>query len=190
MGQRLPRLAIVLSVVMSVGSAIAGEPSKLELRLPHDPAHAEDPSHWCAVHMARGELVQAMSDCDYAVSIAPQDVKALSNRGSVWLFAGDPGQAISDFNAAISINPADANLFYNRGIAKARLGMSQESIADYSAAIDKDPRLAIAHHNRGVEYEKLKNLAEAAKDYMRALELSPGLKPATDGLRRLNSGRL
>ena len=186
---RLLSCAISVSGMLAA-SPMAGTQGVAQIQPPHDPAHAANAVDWCAIHLARRELVQAMSDCNYAVATMPNSSKALSNRGSVWLTAGDPTKALEDFEAAIALNPGQADLFYNRGLAHGKLGNSDAAIADYSRAILLEPGLAIAYHNRGYEHELRSNFADALKDYERAIELAPDLKPPAEGIRRLTKGRL
>jgi len=153
--------------------------------LPHDPAHAEQATTWCALHLARREIVAALSDCDYAVARDPKDVAALSNRGAVWLLAGDPKRAIVDFDAALALKPEDAGLHFNRGLAHDNAGFPDRAIADYSAAIGLNPQMAIAFHNRGAVYERTSRRRLAVDDYTRALAINPTLQASRDALRRL-----
>lgn len=140
---------------------------------------------WCAAHMRRGELVQALFDCDYAVSQDPRNVQAISNRGAVFLMTHDAEKALSDFEAALKLEPERAVAYYNRGLALARLGRTREAISDYSRAIKLQSDLAIAYHNRGHEYEALGDRDQAIADYERALQIEPGLVSSSRALARL-----
>lgn len=154
---------------------------------PHDPAHATEPGTWCAVHVGKNELVQALSDCNYALSLDPTDVQALSNRGSLYLVAKDPKAALADFERAIALKPGVATLHFNRGVAHADLGHAEPAIADYSEALRLRPEFEAALHNRGYEYEKRGDTKRAIADYEAALRIKPDLKPSLkrlEGLRR------
>ena len=154
---------------------------------PHDPGHAAEPGTWCAVHIGKNELVQALSDCTYALSLDPDDVQALSNRGSLYLIAKDPMAALADFERAIALKPGVATLHFNRGVAHADLGNAISAIADYSEAIRLRPQFEAALHNRGYEYEKLGDSKRAIADYEAALRIKPDLQPSLkrlEGLRR------
>lgn len=183
-------LAWALSIAALGHCATAHGQQRGELPQPHDPAHAERSADWCAAHMAKREMVQAMSDCDHAVAKEPTNPRVLSNRGSVWLLAGEPSRALKDFEAALALAPGVANFYFNRGLAHAKLGTREKAIADYTEAIRIQPSLSIAHHNRGYEYELLGQLDAALADYRRALEITPEMKPATDAIARLMRGRL
>jgi tetratricopeptide (TPR) repeat protein len=152
---------------------------------PHPTSDGRTADSWCAAHVARGELLQALFDCDHAVAENPENVKALSNRGSLFLRTKDAVKALVDFEQALRLNPSDPTLHYNRGLAMASLGRHADAIADYSEAIRLRPDMAIAHHNRGYERELLGQLEQALQDYRRALELHPDLKPSAEGVKRL-----
>ena len=88
-GNSFVQLASVIAVLIVTASGSM----HAQIATPHDPAHAESPVDWCAAHTAKREMVQAMSDCDYAVAKEPANPRALSNRGSVWLLAGEAARA-------------------------------------------------------------------------------------------------
>jgi tetratricopeptide (TPR) repeat protein len=159
--------------------------AEIPSQLPHDPTHAENAIEWCARHLARGELVQALSDCDYAIARNSNSVAALSNRGSVYLIAGEFTRAIVDFDSAIALAPTDPDLHFNRGIAYGKLGKSELAIRAYTVAIELRPGFAIAYHNRGYEYELLSRFDDALSDYGQAVAAKPDLKPSSLAIERI-----
>ncbi|WP_083528188.1 tetratricopeptide repeat protein [Hyphomicrobium sp. CS1BSMeth3] len=181
--------AIALAATWLLPSVTVGQGGSAQHSPPHNPAHAERAVGWCAHHLARGELVAALSDCDYAVALEPQNLAALSNRGSVYLLAGEPARALTDFNAAIALAPADPDLHFNKGIAHGKLGMNEQAVADYTQAIQLRPNFAIAYHNRGYEHEVMSRPDDALADYRHALALRPGLKQSLDAIERLQKQR-
>lgn len=185
--RQVPVLLVAASLF--VASPLAVSQNRPLIPLPHDPEHAQNPIKWCAYHLARRELVAALSDCDYALTQNPTSVAALSNRGSVWLLAGEAARAILDFDAALEIAPTDASLYFNRGIAQAKVGKPERAIADYTEAVRLQPNFAIAHHNRGYELQRMLRVDEALADYRRALELDPALEASSDAIRRLERQR-
>jgi len=178
------RFAVALLVVPQ---AWAQSTAQSEL---HDSSHADRALVWCAVHLARKELVAALSDCNYAVERDPESAAAFSNRASVWLLAGEPKRALIDIEAALRLTPDDPALYYNRGLAYAKLGAGRKAIADYSEAIRRKSDFAIAYYNRGYEHERLGQIESAIADYRRALEITPNLAPALDALKRNLNGRI
>ena len=153
----------------------------------HDPDHSSQPTGWCVLHVDKRELVQALSDCSYALSLDPNDVQALTSRSSVYLFSNDPKAAIDDLERAILLRPDIASLHLYRGVAHSELGLSEKAISDFSQAILLRPDLVMALHNRGYEFEKLGDVKRAVADYEAALRLAPGLERSLkrlEGLRR------
>ena len=182
--------AAALIVLMILPSISCSAQIRGDIGGPHDPAHADRALDWCAAHLARKELVAALSDCDHALARDPKSAAALSNRASVWILAGEEKRALVDIEAALVLTPDDPSLYYNRGLANARLGDRRKAIEDYSEAIRRKPDFAVAYHNRGYEHERLGQAEAAIFDYRRALAITPELKPAEEALRRNLSGRL
>lgn len=184
---------IVLLVVAMTASGLANDATMAQpaerdrVLAPHDPAHAAAAATWCAAHIGKNELVQALSDCTYALSLDPADVQTLSNRGSLYLIAKDPKAALADFERAIALKAGVATLHFNRGVAHTDLGNAEAAIADYTETLRLQPEFAAALHNRGYEYERRGDTTRAIADYEAALRIKPDLKPALkrlDGLRR------
>lgn len=191
MSWRILLLAVLVFAIATFGIAnsrsTAQMPNRDHVLSPHDPAHATEPGTWCAVHVGKNELVQALSDCTYALSLDPGNVQALSNRGSLYLIAKDPKAALADFDRAIALKPGVATLHFNRGVAHADLGNAEAAIADYTEAIRLRPEFEAALHNRGYEFEKRGETKRAVADYEAALRIKPDLKPSLnrlEGLRR------
>lgn len=183
-----PIVALLISAAacgVSVGSAEGQNFERDRILGPHDPTHASSAGTWCAVHVGKNELVQALSDCTYALSIDPDDVQALSNRGSLYLIAKDPKAALADFERAIILKPGVATLYFNRGVAHSDLGSAQQAIADYSEAIRLRPVFEAAFHNRGYEYERMGDHKRAIADYEEALRIKPGLPQSLKRLEEL-----
>lgn len=172
---------------IAIGSLSAQSTDRDRVLAPHDPAHAAEPGSWCAIHVGKNELVQALSDCSYALSLDPNDVQPLSNQGALYLIAKDPKAALADFDRAIALKPGVATLHFNRAVAHADLDNALAAIADYTEAIRLWPEFDAALHNRGYEFEKRGDTKRAVADYEAALRIKPDLKPSLkrlEGLRR------
>lgn len=186
-------VALIVTLVAAISTLVIRDDVSLaqtttdrdRVLAPHDPAHAADPGTWCAVHIGKSELVQALSDCTFALSVDPSDLQALSNRGSLYLLAKDPKAALTDFARAIALKSGVATLHFNRGVAYADLGNSEAAIADYTEALRLRPEFEAALHNRGYEYEKLGERSRAIADYEAALRIKPDLQPSLNRLRKL-----
>lgn len=152
----------------------------------HAHEHAKFPSNACGMHITRGELSEALFDCNRALARNPTDIHALSNRGSANLLLGKAKEALADFDAATLLRPYEAQLHYNRGLALARLGERKSAIDAYSSSLRINPDFAAAYHNRGYEYELIGDLENAKSDYQRALQIDPRMGPSRSRLQRLD----
>jgi tetratricopeptide (TPR) repeat protein len=88
------------------------------------------------------ELDKALSDCNQALSIAPNTAVALQTRAIVWLKSGNAERSIADYDATLKIQPKDPLSLYGRGLAKLKKGLESEGQADLAAATTLQPRVA------------------------------------------------
>ena len=187
-GSRMKKIAsyCLAAVVASTATAIA-EPGNRQgpAFASHDPTHLAEPIYWCAVHASKGDLVSALTDCDYAVLHHPTIADAYSNRGALYLQMGNPVRALADLDRAVALSPNEAMMHYNRGVAQSEAKNSQAAIRDFSRATELNPGLISAYHNRGREYEQIGERALAIADFERALSLDPGFALSAKRLRIL-----
>jgi tetratricopeptide (TPR) repeat protein len=115
-----------------------------------DPNYAVAYSNRCWVGVVVGkDLQRALSDCDAAQRIDPQNVRALDNRGFAYLKRGRVDDAIESFNAALRIDPKLPTALYGRGLAKMRTEDREGAEADMAAAtaIKADVAEDLAHYD-------------------------------------------
>ena len=115
-----------------------------------DPNYAVAYSNRCWVGVVVGkDLQRALSDCDAARRIDPQNVRALDNRGFAYLKQGQVDDAIESFNAALKIDPKLPTALYGRGLAKMRTEDREGAEADMAAAtaIKSDVAEDLAHYD-------------------------------------------
>ncbi len=144
------RKLVFFAVVLAMPSPGANAQSSQDVpegMAPHDPSHAEQPVRWCAAHVARNELPQALSDCSFAILKDPKSSAAFSNRGSAYFKSFDFEAALRDFDRAIRLSPTKAILYFNRGTALSQLGRIDQAIEAFTDAIRIDPFLAVAFYN-------------------------------------------
>lgn len=96
---------------------------------------------WTKVIIAK-QLEQALSDCDAALRINPQNILALENRGFAYLKLGRLDDAIESFNAALKVEPQFPTSIYGRGLAEMESGSCEAAEADIVAARAIDPDVA------------------------------------------------
>lgn len=115
----------------------------------------DNPALWnsrCWERAVRGvELDFALSDCDRALLLNPNDANAHDSRGLVYLKRGDAQAALADYGEAVRLDPNQPHFLYGRGVARLRLGMIAEGQADLAAAQRAEPNLGNLYRSYGVE---------------------------------------
>ena len=75
----------------------------------------------------------------------PQNAKAFSERGIIWIHKGEYGKAIADFSEAIQFGPGEFSMYLSRGIAWRYEHEYDKAITDFGEAIRLDPESAAAY---------------------------------------------
>jgi tetratricopeptide (TPR) repeat protein len=86
------------------------------------------------------DLEDALSDCNEALRIRPNEGETLGGRGFVYMRLGFYRTAILDYDAALDFKPDTAEFLFARGTAKLKAGETESGNADLAAAraIDAD----------------------------------------------------
>jgi tetratricopeptide (TPR) repeat protein len=106
----------------------------------------------CMAHAIAGRnLPQALSDCDQALQLSPNDANTMGNRGFVYLRLGRLEDAIVEYDAALKLAPKVAISLFGRGLAKQRKGDTAGGDADMAAAKAIDTSIAEEFANYGVK---------------------------------------
>ncbi len=102
----------------------------------------------CGAWQAKGEYAKAIEECDKALSLHPNLMPALINRGNVFRSMGRYDQAVADYTLAIeSALPSDiavgnpAIAYLNRALTYLDMGKSDLAKMDCEKAIGIDPGL-------------------------------------------------
>ena len=80
------------------------------------------------------DLPLALSDCDDALRLAPNNATFMDSRGFVYLKLNRLDEAIADYDAALKVNPKLAGALYGRGLAKQKKGDQAAGDTDIAAA--------------------------------------------------------
>jgi tetratricopeptide (TPR) repeat protein len=139
-----------------------------------DPSSAPTLNLLAVVNSASGRNDMAVSNADRALSLQPDFVEALVNRGIALCELKRFGDALADYDRAIALRPNNADALVNRGNALGRLQRHEDALASYDRALALQPRHVEALHNRGISLHKLGRYDEALASYGRALALHPG----------------
>ncbi len=125
------------------------------------------------VYDRKGEYDKAISDCNEAIRLKPDDAYAFSGRGFAYASKGEYDKAISDYDEAIRLKPDQNDYFVNRGSAYESKGEYDKAISDCNEAIRLKPDDAYAFDNRGIAYANKGEYDKAISDYDEAIRLKP-----------------
>tara|TARA_R100001143_G_C3358185_1_gene133844 strand:+ start:2881 stop:3582 length:702 start_codon:yes stop_codon:yes gene_type:complete len=89
------------------------------------------------LHAAKGELAEALSDYDEALSISPELAEVYLSRGIVYHFLRDFDKAIEDYSHAIQLRVSNLHIAYlDRGMAHEENGDMMAAADDYRKALE------------------------------------------------------
>jgi len=121
----------------------------------------------------KGQVNEAMAQCQRALEIDPNYAEAHSNLGLALFQKGQVDEAVAQFQKALEINPNDAEADYNLGNALFQKGQVDEAVAQYQKALEIQPSFAAAHSNLGNALFQKGQLNEAVAQFQKALEINP-----------------
>lgn len=118
------------------------------------------------------DLDGAIADFTKAISIEPQDIVALGNRGVAFLGKGEFRKAIADADRAIKIDKSFAAAWFIRGQAWTGLGELKLAVADLDEYVRLDPKES-GYAFRGAVHHELGQRAKAIADLREAVRVNP-----------------
>jgi tetratricopeptide (TPR) repeat protein len=121
----------------------------------------------------KGQVDEAMAQCQRALEIDPKYAEAHSNLGMALFQKGQVDEAVAHYQKALEINPNDATTHYNFGNALFQKGQVDEAVAHYQKALEIQPSFAAAHSNIGNALFQKGQLNEAVAQFQKALEINP-----------------
>jgi tetratricopeptide (TPR) repeat protein len=147
-------------------------------------AYASTYSFRARAWLEKGDLQNALADCDEALNRDPAIYLAHYVRGRVWTRQRASEKAIASYGRTIELNPHYVPALNARGNEWYGRGKFAEAEADYSAAIRLDPKFDIVHvhYNRGNARLRLGKTELAKADYREALKHDDAYLPAMQGL--------
>jgi tetratricopeptide (TPR) repeat protein len=138
-----------------------------------DPDSAPTLNLLAVINSASGRNDAALSNTDRALSLRPDFVEALVNRGIALYGLKRFGEALADYDRAIALRPGYADALVNRGNALGRLQRHEEALASYNNALKSQPAHVEALVSRAATLHELRQYGEALRSYDRALALRP-----------------
>ncbi len=129
--------------------------------------------HRARLHRHRGELLDALQDCDRAVAADPDITDAYTLRSEIRCRLGDHQGAYRDADRALKQQPS-ANALACRGTISYYLGELDAAMEDFAAALEESPSNPVAFRGRGMAHAQRGEHDDALADFSRAIRHAPG----------------
>ena len=100
-----------------------------------------------AVFGQAGKNSEAMSACQTAVALCPQDAKAHNNLGAMFYELGRFKEAEASYAQAIALKPDYPQAYYNLGVTLEELRRVKDAVASYTKAIALQSDYTEAHNH-------------------------------------------
>jgi protein O-mannosyl-transferase len=134
------------------------------------------------VHLARGELDNALAEFRLALDRRPNSPYAYNDIGLVLAKMGRLDEAVDHFNAAIHILPNFPTAHYNLGNALMQKGQINDAIKEFEHELALQPDHAAARCNLATALLNQGQLNQAMAQYQSTIELRPDYAEAYYGL--------
>ncbi len=121
-------------------------------------------------YLSQGRYDQAAADYGEAITLDPDDISLIIDRGEANRSWGRNSDALNDFTSAIESDPTSARAHFSRGILHRDAGRANPAIADLTRVIELDGNVSAAHFFRGLLYLEEDQEAMALSDFDAAIE--------------------
>lgn len=139
-----------------------------------DPSQIDGRHNLALSYYRKGDLQNAATVLNEAISMAPNHPKAYFLRGLVNNASGKVTEAVADYSKALSFNPAYVEPLINRGVIYTdKTNQYDLGIADFSTVLRVQPTHQDANINIGICYYKKGDAKAALSAYDHALRLFP-----------------
>jgi Tfp pilus assembly protein PilF len=115
----------------------------------------------------------ALASFEKALSLSPNEVEALGNRGDTLLTLGRPAEALECFEKILSIAPDRGQALALRGVALAALRRFEAALDDLDVALAAAPNDPMVLYNRAGALFALGRLDEALASYDHVVAIAP-----------------
>lgn len=156
----------------SAGKLAEAEQMCLKI-LSADPGSAATLNLMAVIHTSRGSNDAALSCYDRALSLRPDFIQALGNRGAVLKQMKRYDEALESYDRALALQPDYVEILNNRAGVLHALGRHEAALAGYERALALRPDYPEAFNNRGVTLQALRRHLDARASFDAALALRP-----------------
>lgn len=119
-----------------------------------------------------GKEMDAISYLTTAIQMDPKNVKALTERASLFMVFGDYEKALGDYRSALKVTPTE-ELYYKTGVAELNAGDDELAIDHLTNAIKINPKNEFYFYFRGEAKRDLGQYRPAIEDFNKAVSLKP-----------------
>jgi len=141
------------------------------------------------VQMFANHFTNAVATLEALLQVTPDDLRALSNLGSLLARTGQPDRALAPLDRALNLQPGHVNALINRGLVHFTLGRLDAAERDYSELGKAAPNLPAGHFGLAEIALKRNQPAEACRHFERGLRVAspdaPDAVRAKDRLKQL-----
>ena len=130
---------------------------------------------------------EAMTNCQEAISLDPENVDARLALAMLYLDQNSPEEARSEIEAAREIDPGSAKAHYVLAQVEVAEGKYEAAVASLTRCIEIDPSQPRYYWDRGFIHYSLGKIDQAKEDLYAVIELG---NPETDGELLFNAGQL
>ena len=135
-----------------------------------------------AASRAKGDLDNAISAYNRAISLDPDYAQAHNNKGNALKDKGKVAEAIDCYKRALSINPKYSDAYMNLGTALQECGEFDQALNSYVSAIQFGGDNAEALNNMGNIFQQQNMLEKAIDSYKQAIAIKPEYAEAHNNL--------
>ena len=141
---------------------------------------------------ARGELAEAVEQCQRALVLRPDYADAHLNLGLARAAQGRTAEAEPHLRRALELAPRSTAAQSGLGSLLEAQGRVDEAVDHFRQALQISPRSAVAHNNLGVALARNGRTGEALAEFSEAVRLDPNFGQAQNnlGLALAHLGRL
>jgi Flp pilus assembly protein TadD len=123
--------------------------------------------------LQKGELDEAMAECQKALDIYPNFAEAHDNLGIALSQKGRLDEGIAQFQRTLELTPDNAEAHNNLGLALFQKGRVDEGMAQFQKALEINPNFPDAHYNLGNALVQKGRMEAARAEFQRTLEIAP-----------------